>query len=654
MYHSPFKIINTELSFEKTTNGSIILRHAEGIIGLPSDMLIAPSYYYEFDDKENAENQYIELNRSGEDYSIIFDWRNCTSPLSLDRDALIEDLISNFFFKLNSGGSSTKPELVEKLITQSSHGFDNDFVYHNGTIWLKALADDETTIATHFVKLESINTFYAIAIGEISISGLLDDLGNSLVPGEYYFLSQTVEGKVQRNIPISGVIQCVLKINLLNNATILIDNPFDNSQINIDNIAYTNQTNTFTQIQKYNASLSISHPTDIATKEYVDALQNSSFWDNIAVATISNVTILTDLEVGDTIDDYVLLENDRVAVINQTNKFENGIYNILLTGAVRSIDADTSGNVNNKKFILLNGTINGGKFFFTTSNVVTLGVDDINFAELTGINDDHSTLLNRDIAGNHAKLIPLVDDINAIQITKVDGVTSVLNIDTINNKISINTTAPSSVLEIKSTDLLTGTVLSLINGESLINFKTSQIEDGGELFSKIEFGDISNAKKFTNFILDDLNQTIENKSIYFKAGDIDLTSNGTILDLDDVKQRVYINGYLGIGVNLPTEKIEVDGKVKYNLTENYLIIGDVTNKTTEIATSESIAGTGTLIIGQKTITDIRILTSSIVLMTPSTVGTLNGVLKYTLTNGQCVFSSTNAGDDVTFSYQIIF
>lgn len=44
----------------------------------------------------------------------------------------------------------------------------------------------------------------------------------------------------------------------------------------------------------------------------------------------------------------------------------------------------------------------------------------------------HNTLKNKDTAGNHAKLIPSADGTTALQITKADGTTVVLNFDTTN------------------------------------------------------------------------------------------------------------------------------------------------------------------------------------------------------------------------------
>jgi len=62
------------------------------------------------------------------------------------------------------------------------------------------------------------------------------------------------------------------------------------------------------------------------TKSYADALVAGAFWEDVTVGTVANVDLSTDLEAGDTIDDYTLVEGDRVLVKEQTDQTENGLY----------------------------------------------------------------------------------------------------------------------------------------------------------------------------------------------------------------------------------------------------------------------------------------------------------------------------------------
>ena len=81
---------------------------------------------------------------------------------------------------------------------------------------------------------------------------------------------------------------------------------------------------------------------DPATKAYVDSVsQGLDVKNSCKVATTGNITISTDLNVGDTIDGIVLSEGDRVLVKNQTDASENGIYK---AGSSPARSEDFSGN----------------------------------------------------------------------------------------------------------------------------------------------------------------------------------------------------------------------------------------------------------------------------------------------------------------------
>jgi len=123
--------------------------------------------------------------------------------------------------------------------------------------------------------------------------------------------------------------------------------------------------------------------TQAANKDYVDSVVTSSFWDNVRVASVAEVIINTGLENGDVVDGVTLVTGDRVLLKNQSATEENGLYEVVASGAAsRAVDANTAAEVNNKKCIILAGT-QAGKFFFTTSTVVTIDNDPISLAELS-------------------------------------------------------------------------------------------------------------------------------------------------------------------------------------------------------------------------------------------------------------------------------
>ena len=130
-------------------------------------------------------------------------------------------------YKLDVSSSSAPSEYLVKNIEQIAHGFILDFVYFDNTVWVKAIATTGETCATHFARKINDDNFELIPVGELLIEGLLDENGDALVTGDYYFLSQTVEGKVTGVKPEEGIIQSVLKVNATNTITISIQEPYD-------------------------------------------------------------------------------------------------------------------------------------------------------------------------------------------------------------------------------------------------------------------------------------------------------------------------------------------------------------------------------------------------------------------------------------------
>lgn len=97
---------------------------------------------------------------------------------------------------------------------------------------------------------------------------------------------------------------------------------------------------------------------------------------------------------------------------------------------------------------------------------------------------DHSTLINRDIAGNHAKLIPISDSVTAIQITKADGSTYIISVDTLNGRVGIGNNAPEALLHLAAGSLSTPPI-KLISGDlnttsqiGAVEFKNDDVHIG--------------------------------------------------------------------------------------------------------------------------------------------------------------------------------
>ncbi len=93
---------------------------------------------------------------------------------------------------------------------------------------------------------------------------------------------------------------------------------------------------------------------------------------NVRVATTANLTLISQVENGDTIDGVVLVTGDLVLVKNQNTTSENGVYVVQVSGApVRDTSADTADKLNNFVAAVRSGTANGNTAWFQTITLST-------------------------------------------------------------------------------------------------------------------------------------------------------------------------------------------------------------------------------------------------------------------------------------------
>ena len=135
--------------------------------------------------------------------------------------------------------------------------------------------------------------------------------------------------------------------------------------------------------------VNVTDPTqaqDAATKAYVDAVKvGLDFKDSVRVATTGNITISSDLNVGDTIDGVTLADGDRVLVKDQSTASQNGIYTAGSSPA-RATDADADAEVTAGLFVFVEeGTANGDNgYVLSTDGTITVGSTALTFTQFSG------------------------------------------------------------------------------------------------------------------------------------------------------------------------------------------------------------------------------------------------------------------------------
>jgi hypothetical protein len=131
------------------------------------------------------------------------------------------------------------------------------------------------------------------------------------------------------------------------------------------------------------------NPSDAATKGYVDLIKQGLFVkDSAKAATIINGNLSSDFIAGSIIDNYTLVNGDRILIKNQTNTIQNGIYIVGSGTPIRSSDFSNGSNASGCFVFIEKGTINSNTGWICntiTSDII--GTDGITFTQFTGVGE---------------------------------------------------------------------------------------------------------------------------------------------------------------------------------------------------------------------------------------------------------------------------
>lgn len=129
-----------------------------------------------------------------------------------------------------------------------------------------------------------------------------------------------------------------------------------------------------------------SAATDLVTKQQLDnAILGLAWKAPVRATTTTNGTLATAFANGQTIDGVTLATNDRILLKDQTTQTENGIYKVNASGApTRATDADSTAELQAATVYVTTGTVNADKAYTQTTDNVTIGTNNIVWAQVGG------------------------------------------------------------------------------------------------------------------------------------------------------------------------------------------------------------------------------------------------------------------------------
>lgn len=233
-----------------------------------------------------------------------------------------------------------------------------------------------------------------------------------------------------------------------------------------------------------------------ARKGYVDAIALTVDKSLLKLAcrtvAVTNGTLATAYENGDTVNGVVIATNDRILLTAQTSAAENGIYVVNASGApTRANDYDVAGEVVQGSQVYVTHGNNPGLYVMIAPSVTTLGTDTITFTQIAGLSSydfaigSSGTDFNLDVSGQTVTYnLPTASAVNRGALTSADwssfnskaGVSGA----TVANDIAVFTNTTGTV---KTTGLsITGTnpvILQTTDGSVSFTIQASERTDAG-------------------------------------------------------------------------------------------------------------------------------------------------------------------------------
>ncbi len=302
-----------------------------------------------------------------------------------------------------------------------------------------------------------------------------------------------------------------------------------------------------------------TNPTDVATKQYVDNAVSFEFEVHNPVIVVSTTNII--LSGLQTIDSILLIDGDRVLLVNQSSAIENGAW-VAHTGAwTRPTDFNIGDPAGTSSFLILEGMVDSGAIFVCSTPSAIINTDPLSFSQFSLPQDPNG--VNNGIGQGSIYSSTIGNTLQFRTLLKGDIYMSISNLV---NEVSIGTNATNlnSVSTIVARDINGDFAARIITANIIGNASDNLLKSGGILTGSLTLPAGSGSSPILQIGEVDI-------GLSSSLGNLQLSTNGTIGFILSNSGIVSITNLTNSGI--------VHNNASGDLSTSLIVGADITNTT---------------------------------------------------------------------------